>query len=460
MSTMEAYPRLMDALNEVRGQWRRHKLLEGGLLALGGISAVVVVLVAIDNLFQPNTTGRLLLAAILWGGLAVSLFSLVIRRFLEDQRDDYFAALVERKHPELHNRLINALQLGRDHQAGFSPVLIEAIIHDADRAALDMEMSDSIDARPAKRAALWALAALVIVGGYATAFTPRFTNGLARLLLPIKDIAPYTQTQIPADAVQPGNTKIAEGKTLVISARVNGVVPASSQLHRKTGKGTWQTNSMYADSMKEDTFRFEIKQAAESFDYFITAGDGQSPTFRIEVVKPPQIEKIAVTYTLPPYTAQPTRTVADSDGDITGPAGTAVTLELKNSKPLQKATLTTKEGEVIDFTKHGDDQTWNGSFVLWTREANLNAGINGRQLQAPTTYQLRLLDTDGYENADPLWRSIALTRDQAPVVSVLAPSDKLSVKAGAVVDLTIEARDDYGLGAVRLVCRVNEAEDV
>jgi len=457
---MEAYPRLMDALNEVRGQWRRHKLLEGGLLALGGISAVVVVLVAIDNLFQPNTTGRLLLAAILWGGLAVSLFSLVIRRFLEDQRDDYFAALVERKHPELHNRLINALQLGRDHQAGFSPVLIEAIIHDADRAALDMEMSDSIDARPAKRAALWALAALVIVGGYATAFTPRFTNGLARLLLPIKDIAPYTQTQIPADAVQPGNTKIAEGKTLVISARVNGVVPASSQLHRKTGKGTWQTNSMYADSMKEDTFRFEIKQAAESFDYFITAGDGQSPTFRIEVVKPPQIEKIAVTYTLPPYTAQPTRTVADSDGDITGPAGTAVTLELKTSKPLQKATLTTKEGEVIDFTKHGDDQTWNGSFVLWTREANLNAGINGRQLQAPTTYQLRLLDTDGYENADPLWRSIALTRDQAPVVSVLAPSDKLSVKAGAVVDLTIEARDDYGLGAVRLVCRVNEAEDV
>jgi hypothetical protein len=334
---MEAYPRLMDALNEVRGQWRRHKLLEGGLLALAGIIAVVVLLVAVDNLIQPGTGGRFLMAAILWVGLAVGLLSLVVRRCLEDQRDDYFAALVERKHPELHNRLINALQLGRDHTAGFSPGLIEAIIHDADRASLDMEMSDSVDARPTKRAALWALAALVLFAGYAAAFTPRFTNGLARLLLPFKAIDPYTQTQIPADAVRPGDTKVAEGKTIEISARVRGVIPASAQLHRKTGAGAWQVNSMHADPTKDDTFRFEIKQATESFDYFITASDGQSPTFHIEVVKPPRIDKIAVTYTLPPYTAQPARTVTDSDGELAGLAGTAVSLELKTSKPLQES---------------------------------------------------------------------------------------------------------------------------
>ncbi len=46
------------------------------------------------------------------------------------------------------------------------------------------------------------------------------------------------------------------------------------------------------------------------------------------------------------------------------------------------------------------------------------------------------------------------------MVSILAPADKLSVKAGAVVDLTVEARDDYGLGAIRLVYRLNEAEEV
>jgi hypothetical protein len=460
MSTMEAYPRLMEALNEVRGQWRRHKLLEGALLALGGIAAVVVALVAADNLLQPGTAGRVLLSAILWGGLLVGLFRLVVRRVLEDQRDDYFAVLVEQKHPELHNRLINALQLGRDNQPGFSPVLIEAIIRDADRAALDLEMNDSVDARPTKRAAIWALIALVVVTGYAAAFAPYFANGLARVLLPTKDIAPYTQTQILAEDVQPGTTKVAEGRAVEIVARVRGVLPAAAQLHRRASKGTWQVSSMNADAAREDTFRFEIKQVAESFDYYITAGDGQSPTFRIEVVKPPRIERISVTYTLPPYTAQETRTIVDSDGEIAGPAGTSIRLELKTRKALQKATLTTKEGEIHDLVKQADDQTWACSLVLWTREARLAAGINGRQIHVPTSYQLRLLDTDGYENADPLWRTIALTRDQAPVVSILAPGDKLSIKAGSIVNLTVEARDDYGLGAVRLVYRLNEAEEV
>ncbi len=167
-----------------------------------------------------------------------------------------------------------------------------------------------------------------------------------------------------------------------------------------------------------------------------------------------------MTYTLPPYTAQPPRTVADSDGEIAGPAGTAVCPGTEDEQAAAKGDSHHEGRRGTRLHKGGDDQTWVCSFVIWTREAHLAAGINGRQLQAPTTYQLRLLDTDGYENADPLWRSIALTRDQAPVVSIVAPGDKLSVKAGAIVDLTIEARDDYGLGTVRLVYRVNEAEDV
>jgi hypothetical protein len=460
MSTMEAYPRLMDALNEVRGQWRRHKLLEGALLASAGNAAVVVVLVAVDNLAHPGTAGRFLLSLLLWGSLGAALLTLVVRRWLEDHRDDFFAALVEQKHPELHNRLINALQLGRGNQRGFSPVLIEAIVHDADRAALDLEMTDSVDTRPSQRAALWALAAVVVLGGYAIALAPRFGNGLARVLLPFKEIAPYTQTQILAENVQPGDTRIAEGKPVEIVARVSGVVPANARLHRRSGNGAWQESVMQVDPARPEAFRFEVKQATESFAYYLTAGDGQSPTFRVDVVKPPQVESLSVTSTLPPYTGLPPRTVAQSDGEIAGLAGTTVTLVLQSSKPLQKANLTTKEGEVLPLQKQADDRTWGCSFVIWSREARLAAGINGRQLQAPTTYQLHLLDTDGYENIDPLWRTIALTRDQAPVVSIVGAVDKLPVQAGAALDLTVEARDDYGLAEVRLLYRLNDTEDI
>ena len=115
MAMTQTYPQLVEALENVRRQWRLQKVLEGALLAVAGVLAVLLVLVAADNLVQPGPVGRLLLAVVLWGSLAAGLFYLVIRRLLEDRRDDFFAALVEQKHPELHNQLINALQIGRAH---------------------------------------------------------------------------------------------------------------------------------------------------------------------------------------------------------------------------------------------------------------------------------------------------------------------------------------------------------
>src|SRR4051812_13114089 len=113
MSTTQDFPRLMSALDDLRRRWRARKVAEGALLAAAGVAGVLVLAVAADNLIKPGTAGRSLLALALWGTLGVSLLVLVVRRWLEDRRDDYFAALVERRYPELRNQLINALQLGR-----------------------------------------------------------------------------------------------------------------------------------------------------------------------------------------------------------------------------------------------------------------------------------------------------------------------------------------------------------
>src|SRR6516225_6399369 len=110
MATIQAYPRLIDSLNELRRQWRFHKLLEGFLLTLAGAAFVLAVVVTTDNVLHFDKTGRLLLAGLLWGTLAVGVVGLVVRRWLEDRRDDFFAVLVEERHLELRNQLINALQ--------------------------------------------------------------------------------------------------------------------------------------------------------------------------------------------------------------------------------------------------------------------------------------------------------------------------------------------------------------
>lgn len=49
MTTTEAYPRLLEALGQLRRQWHMQKLLEGTLLALAGTVGILLMVVAADK---------------------------------------------------------------------------------------------------------------------------------------------------------------------------------------------------------------------------------------------------------------------------------------------------------------------------------------------------------------------------------------------------------------------------
>lgn len=460
MSATSDYPRLIDSLNELRRRWRQKQVLTGSLLALAVVSAVFLGAVVVDNLLKPEVAGRVVLAGTLWGTLILAVLGLVIRRWLEDHRDDYFAALVERKHPELHNGLINALQLGRGNQDGVSRQLIDAIVADAARSTADLEMADSLDVRPTRRAVRIAegIAALLMI--YALAFAPRFANGAARVLLPLAEIPPYTASRVIDALVKPGDTRIPEGVAVRVEARVAGLIPSTATLLRRTGEGPWHASPLVPDRPAPGQFRGALPPADESFQYQIVAGDGRSRPFRVEVVRRPRVANIAVTLAPPSYTALPRKQVATSLGELSGLAGTTVVLELSATKPLRRAAFITETRETIELTKGRDDRSWQTSFVIGSRDSRTTIPTDRHRLPCPARYQIQLQDTDGFESTDPLWRSIAVVRDQAPTVAISTPGRDIQAKPDAVIPLAIDSKDDYGLGAVGIVYRVNDEESV
>jgi hypothetical protein len=80
------------------------------------------------------------------------------------------------------------------------------------------------------------------------------------------------------------------------------------------------------------------------------------------------------------------------------------------------------------------------------------AGLSGK-LMAPTTYQIKMLDTEGFPNADPLWRPIALKADQAPEVALRVTPERPTLTLDKALELDVTARDDFGLSTVRLLYR-------
>jgi hypothetical protein len=452
------YTHLIGQLDSLRQNWRRHRTLEGSLLTLGLTLAAVIVVVAVDGVLRLGTTGRLILAAALWGTLAMAVLRFLVRGWLEDHRDDFFAAMVEERHPELRNRLINALQLGRGTSYG-SSLLVEAIVHEGSTAVADVEVVECLDKHPTRRSGMWATAAAGLVVLCVVLVPARFGVSLARVLLPLANIEPYTATRIVEDSIRPGAARVPEGAAVTIDVRVEGVVPATVRLYRSTGDPD-RPLAMKPAGPAGDTFRALIPEVGTSFRYHITAGDDRSQGYEVEVVKRPRIESIALTAELPAYAEQSPRRTDRSDGEVSGIAGTRIAMELRATKPLREASLVTETGQVLKFAKTDDDSCWRTSFVLWTDQAKTTAPPSGQTIAAPTRYQLKLLDTDGYENKDPLWQSMSLVKDQPPTVVVTQPGRDLQLKPADALAIRVDAKDDFGLGDVRIEYRVNDEESV
>jgi hypothetical protein len=457
MSASEAYAQLTRQLDEVRHRWRARNVLLGLLTAVACVMAAVLVLVVCDNVLKPGVVGRVVLALAFWGTVAGAFVRFVFRPWRERPRDDYFAVLAEDKFSALQNGLINALQLGRGDHYGSSGVA-EAVVNDAAHATADLDLSDCIDVRTLKRAALVAAIAALVVALYAGVLGARFANGLARVLLPVADIPAYTATQVLSDSIKPGGIRVPEGALLTFEARVDGVVPGFAQLHRRRQEERgWVAARMETDATASDTFRYTLQQATKSFDYYVTAGDGRSRTFGVEVVKRPRVENIALTYQPPAYTGLPRQETSESEGDIIGLAGGTVMLRVTPTKPLREATFiaTGDTATKIALAQDEASTTWDAGFTLWS-DAAQSGGEGAARVTAPARYRLSLTDTEGYENADPVWRTITLTRDQPPSVTIVRPGRDLHAEPGDTVSLGIDARDDLGVGEVKVVCRVND----
>ncbi|HEV3024072.1 MAG TPA: hypothetical protein VGX76_16465, partial [Pirellulales bacterium] len=477
MSTIDDYPRLIEQINDVRDRWRLLQVGEGALRWLAAAALLVVAAVACDNLFWLESGARWLLLALLGAGLAAGLSSWVVRRWLEDRRDDFFAAVVEERHPHLHNRLINGLQLGRGNDYG-SPRLIEAIVGDALEATAELDLAGTLDRRALVRTACVLGAAAAVLAGYA--MSPRFANGLSRVLTPWADIPPYTATQVAS--VKPGDKQVIEGQSVPLAAELTGRLPESARIFIRSDGKPWRALAMRtADPLRKDRFGYTVQQANESFDYYVAAGDGRSRQYRIDVVERPRVERLAVRYTPPPYTQHAPSTPEKFDGEIAGLCGTTVELELTATKPLKEAVLLLDAGEPLAMSQDGGDgsgnradrraggraggRTWRTSFVIWSGEADKKSAkaegaIVGRRIVTPARYQVKLAATDGSDLLDPLWHAIEAVPDQPPAVAVTQPGRDVQVQPDEAVAIEVVAKDDFGVGLVRMAYRVNDSRDV
>lgn len=397
-------------------------------LAIGLVAAGVVlgVWLALDAKLRFGPAGRWLGFAGIALPLAVALAA-AVRTILRRMDAAALARRLETMTGRTDNALVNAVQL--DHTLGASPQW---------RAVLLDELAGLWQGLPWQRIYDWRLlrgwaagaGTLLLLGGILLLLQPaEFSQRMARVLLPAREIAPITRTRVVE--VAPGDRTVARGTVLPMSVTLAGESPAEVWLVVSHGDGAMDR---HAARRSGETMVWTIDHRwVDRGSYWFEAGDARSFERRIEVQLPAKVLARQLTVQPPAYTKLPALRVPAGAAWPAIPQGADVTLDWTFDRGVKLLSIESQDAKAkLD----GTPDKWR---------------LSGR-LTANRVWSVRW--TDALDLTDQERVSFNLKPDEAPRVRLLQPTgeEEVLLTRDATLRLTFEATDDYGLAEVAL-CR-------
>ncbi|HEY7370795.1 MAG TPA: DUF4175 family protein [Polyangia bacterium] len=155
----------------------------------------------------------------------------------------------------------------------------------------------------------------------------------------------------------------------------------------------------------------------------------------------PLVGDVRITYSYPPYTGLPPRTVEGSTGDVAAVKGTRVRIETHPLRSTRRALLLLGEA--------GDK----GEAAVALAGNTLTAELT---LNEDAAYRFWLQPPLGRAVREARSHHLTVEADAPPRVDILGPADRLELTTPRPIEIGYSASDDYGVGIVELVFRAGD----
>lgn len=361
----ELPPEARSILDQLKSRIRSYVFWEGVALVIVVLGALFWLSFTFDwvyfqlsHLEVPRWfRATILLAAIVL--IATGLFSWIGLRTFRRFQTKALALVLERRFPELDDRLVTAVEAAEGLAETDSPVtaaMLQKTLSDVAQVTKRLDLGSVFDSRPLRRATIVAvaLAASVLglmvidsaamerwVAGYISlrdGYWPRETNLIVRVV-----VQPGDQLRDFVD----GHIRHPKGGDLVLQIEVpEGKTPPDRiRLDSRMGRGLtqiWLTPS--ADQVYRHTFVGLIEDAR----LWVSGGDfSHARPYTVEVVTPPEVSQVTLHSLYPEYTGlnQYTdkgieRTVNELKGaQLSLPVQTDILMAVTANKPLKQARI-------------------------------------------------------------------------------------------------------------------------
>ena len=498
-NVIAAYGNLIDRLRAIRRQWRWLTFSEGFLKCIGILALVmtgtVIVLAMSFQLWQFSFSHWIRIAIVLLsiGGAVYAVIRSFVLPLCNKLTDAAVASRLESTQTgevfATENRVLSAVQLWEtleDNRLGYAQEFVEHVILQASR---DVEQTQhkrvfQSEFRKIRRSAGIAIGGVVlflVTYFFLPAGFTGFAQAFQTLPKTLQDDQEYLKKSIQITEIQPGTIQIERGTDVNVTAEVGGHLGAPVALYYRVGdmgiqdskplpQAEWQSvpmrhtpantgRSLQVSEISRLSYSATLENVTRPLQYYISVKAVTSEQYQITISNEPIVTQFQYRLNYPTYTQLQPQTLPVNVGNIQVLFGTEVVFTGESNKPLQKAhiafdasgdvPLEIREGQLRGAITQlmADEQ---GQEALSTPEI-IQGSFVARQSE---NYRIYITDVDGFANRDPVNRTIAVLEDAVPEVTIVAPARDTVLDDAMLIELNVEATDDYGIQELQLVYRV------
>jgi hypothetical protein len=440
---------LIRRLDGARQRWWLFTLLSTAVLAVCASLGLLLAFMLTDAWLifsQLALTGMFLTWLVVTGGLIL----LVCRRLGRSHRSlEATARRVEWEFPELGSDLINVVQLATD-QANENRQFCEAALADAASRAARIPLENAaakvsrvgrfVHCMQTPRDLVESIVVLGLLIAAAVAcqlLLPNWGSAASRLMAPWQFIP--SVGSVGEIRVRPGDAEVLVGASQEISAEIAN---PQARVHKGSiylrPEGEPESELPLVSDPKHAVYKIVLPAVVKNIAYRVQIGDSQSKIFKLTAREKPTFSEVQVTYRYPAYLGRVPETFMQPTADLEAPACTVAELNLRPSTPIAKAYL-----------------DLGGQRLLGSVESDAALAILRMPLLRDGSFRVVLETRDGHSDPDARLNRIHVLTDQPPTAEVLKPAAQSTSAPGAQVPVVVRARDDYGVGQVRLEMRID-----
>lgn len=462
MSVQELYTDLKKKIDELRRLENLIACYSGVLRFLSTFFIIALIAGLTEFFLSPDIAGRWMIAATAFFALAVACVVFLIYPLLRitglaySFDDITLAKKVGGRFPEIKDRLVNAIQIySEKNSSDYSETLVHATLQTVQSAASNLDFKLAVDySRLQTALRRGGIIAVITLTVFFTFYRP-LTAAFGRILNPNLEIA----DPLPfAWKILPGNVETVQGQNVTIKiecipdSNISAPLPDRISLWtRPAGIENYKEELLKPDST--GVFKLEFANVRQSFSYYATALDKNSPRrrilkseeFLITTLKRPAVKRLQAEIEYPVYSKLEPKTLDENIGDVSALKGSRIKIRIESTKSLKKAELVFSDSSIIPLNS--------GPFANDKAETSFRLSKN-------QSYHLNLTDQDDVGSQNPVEYRLSVIPDEYPLIKLVEPNKDTDINENMTVRLLADLQDDFGLTQLILHYKIERTKDI